>query len=267
MRTLVILFATFLFAAAAAAQSDLTNAIPEHNPRTSAADVAAGRETFHSHCSPCHGYNGEGGIGANLAAGYFYHGSTDDDLYRNITQGIPGTEMPGLFYNGDRVWQIVAFIRSLHQPDVKPPGDAARGAAVYKSSGCAGCHRVNGAGGSLGPDLSDVGGFRSAAYLKESVLTPDASVPRKYWIASFDDASGQHVRGFVQNEDTYTIQIVDLKMQLHSYDKSSLKNFRIEKKSAMPSYSGRLTDEQVQDLVAYLWTLRPSETLSSEKLR
>lgn len=249
------------------AQAPSEPQIEENNPKTSPADVEAGKQTFHSHCSPCHGYNGEGGIGPNLAAGRFYHGSTDQDLYRNISKGIAGTEMPGIFYNGDRVWQLVAFVRSLHTPDERPSGDADRGKAVFESSGCAQCHRVNGRGGSLGPDLSDVGAFRSAAYLRESIVTPDATVARRYWIASLDAPGGKKMRGFVLNEDTYTIQIMDMNAQLHSVDKSSIRNLTIDKHSAMPSYKDKLTDEQLNDLVAWLWTLRPAEMQASEVIR
>lgn len=255
---------SLLIVSAALAQTQTEPPIAAQNPKTSPADVDAGKETFHSHCSPCHGYNAEGGIGPNLAAGRFYHGSTDRDLYRNISQGIAGTEMPGIFYNGDRVWQLVAFIRSLHQPDERPSGDPSRGHTVYASSGCAGCHRINGQGGSLGPDLSDLGAARSVAYIRESIVSPDASVARRYWLASFESPAGNKLQGFVLNEDTYTLQIMDLKSQLHSYDKTSIRNFTLEKRSAMPSYQGRLTNDQLTDLVAYLWTLRPTETARTE---
>src|SRR6476646_10862636 len=96
------------------------------NKNTSAEDVAAGAKTFHSHCSPCHGYAGEGGRGPNLAAGRFYHGSSDADLLKNISEGIPGTEMPGLFYNEDRIRQIIAYIRSLSVSE-QTTGDVSRG--------------------------------------------------------------------------------------------------------------------------------------------
>ena len=69
------------------------------NPRTSPADVAAGAKTFRSHCGSCHGVNGEGGRGPNLTSGVFFHGSSDLDLLNNISDGIQGTEMPGLFYS------------------------------------------------------------------------------------------------------------------------------------------------------------------------
>jgi putative heme-binding domain-containing protein len=264
MRIAAITCIASLLCAGAFAQTAAPPQIASQNPKTSPADVEAGKKTFHSHCSPCHGYNAEGGIGPNLAAGRFYHGSRDADLYRNISQGIAGTEMPGIFYNGDRVWQLVAFIRSLHQPDERPPGDPSRGQTIYASSGCAGCHRINSQGGSLGPDLSTVGAARSVAYLRESITTPDASVDRRYWIAGFQDSTGKKVSGFVLNEDTYTLQIMDLKSQLHSYDKASIRGLAIEKRSAMPSYRERLTNDQLTDLVAYLWSLRPTETAQAE---
>src|SRR5262245_40936455 len=99
------------------------------NPFTSPADVSAGAKTFRSHCAPCHGLNGEGGRGPNLTTGVFFQGSSDLDLLNNISDGIAGTEMPGLFYSPDRVWQIVAFIRSLNSgTETIPTAAMARGA-------------------------------------------------------------------------------------------------------------------------------------------
>jgi cytochrome c oxidase cbb3-type subunit 3 len=243
--TALLLFAGLLFAE------------DTHNPRTSPADVAAGAKTFHSHCSPCHGYQGEGGRGPNLAAGRFYHGSSDADLLKNISEGIPGTEMPGLFYNADRVWQVIAFIRSLNANNAKPPGDAEAGAALFRSQGCAGCHRIRGEGGALGPDLSGIGAARSVDNLKQSILDPSAQVQPSYWTVSFEDASGKAVQGFLLNEDTYTVQLIDRTATLHSYEKAAVKNYTIDKHSAMPSYRDKLSSQQLDDLVVYLWSQRP----------
>ncbi len=229
------------------------------NPRTSAADVASGAKTFRSHCAPCHGYNGTGGLGPNLAAGRFYHGSTDEDLFNNISNGIAGTEMPGLFYSADRVWQIVAYIRSLSSAEqAAPPGDAKRGEEVFASKGCSRCHQVDGQGGELGPDLSQIGASRSAAYLRESIVKPDAEVSPRYWRVSFEDGQGRKVQGFLLNEDTYTVQLIGMNGALESYDRAGLKDFSIDKRSAMPSYGGALSSRELDDLVAYLWSLRPA---------
>jgi len=227
------------------------------NPRTSPADVAAGAKTFHSHCSPCHGYQGDGGRGPNLAAGHFYHGSSDADLLKNISQGIPGTEMPGLFYNEDRVWQLVAFIRSLSANAAKSSGDANAGAGLFQSQGCVGCHRIRGEGAALGPDLSGIGAARSLDNLKQSIVAPDVDVQPSYWTVSFEDASGKAVRGFLLNEDTYTVQLLDRAARLHSYQKASVKNYAIDKRSSMPSYRDKFSPQQLDDLLAYLWSQRP----------
>src|SRR5436309_9279865 len=85
---------TLLIATAAFGQS---NGIK--NPHTTPADVAAGAKIFRSHCAECHGLQGEGGRGPNLAAGVFYHGPADADLFANVTDGIKGTAMPGTFFS------------------------------------------------------------------------------------------------------------------------------------------------------------------------
>jgi len=247
MRTLVAL----IWTASLAAQQ------PVRNPRTSPEDIALGAKTFRSHCAPCHGMHAEGGRGPNLARGRFYHGSSDANLLTNITEGIPGTEMPALFYMEDRVWQIIAYIRSLNAAAERPAGDTARGAALFHSKGCIGCHRVGGEGGSLGPDLTQVGKVRSFEHLRQSIVDPSADVQPRYWVASFKDDSGKPVEGFVMNEDTYSVQLMDLNQQLHSYQKAALHDYKVEKVSKMPSYKDSLTSEPLNDLVAYLASLRP----------
>lgn len=240
-----------LWAGSLAAQQGI-----RHAP-TTPEDIAAGAKTFHSHCAPCHGLKGEGGRGPNLASGRFYHGASDEDLLRNISEGIAGTEMPGIFYTEDRLWQIVAYIRSLNASAERPAGDVARGAGVFRSKGCIGCHRVRGEGGRLGPDLSEIGKMRSLEHLRQSILDPGAEVQPRYWVASFKDDTGKTVQGFVMNEDTYTVQLMDMNEELHSYEKSAIKDYKVQKISKMPSYRDSLNAEQVADLVTYLASLRP----------
>ena len=56
--------------------------------------------------------------------------------------------------------------RSASSRTRRCPGDAKKGADIYRSLGCASCHIVGGQGGNLGPDLSDIGFMRGAAYLR-----------------------------------------------------------------------------------------------------
>lgn len=248
MRTLLILMAVVPLAAQPAAV---------RNPRTSPADIAAGAKTFRSHCSPCHGMKGEGGRGPNLASGRFYHGSTDPDLLNNISNGIDGTEMPGLFYSPDRVWQVVAYIRSLRTAAAAGlKGDSKHGAELFRADGCVRCHRVNGQGGRLGPDLTQIGEMRSPDYLRRALLDPNADVPQGYYVVNCRDSAGTKYQGFLMNEDTYTVQFMDMREQLHSLVKADLRDYKVEKVSMMPSYKDKLTGADTDDLVAFLASLR-----------
>lgn len=256
MNGLLLLLGSAVFALALAAQ-DETEIEPLHNPRTSPDDVAAGAKTFRSHCAPCHGLHGEGGRGPNLRSGIFHHGGSDRDLLNHISDGIAGTEMPGIFYSPDRVWQVVAYVRSLHQgKSVGLRGDVSAGARLFQRSGCGNCHRVAGQGGRLGPDLTTIGATRSPEHLRESILDPNADVRERYWVASATDAAGKTYMGFLINEDTYTVQFIDFDEQLHSLSKSELSSYKVEKVSKMPSYKARLSATELDDLVAFLSSLR-----------
>lgn len=228
------------------------------NPHTTPADLAAGAKIFRSHCAECHGLRGEGGRGPNLQTGVFFHGNTDADIFGNITDGIVGTAMPGVFFSPDQVWQIVAYVRSLslRGSASRPPGGFARGEQLFREKGCIGCHLARGEGGVRGPDLSVIGSQRSVEHLRQAILDPNAQVLREYWVAKITLENGASYSGFFMNQDTHTVQILDFARGLTTLSKHDFRKFDIDKSSVMPSYQGRLSDSEVNDLVAYLWSLK-----------
>jgi len=240
-----------LWAAAAFGQD-----IPAHNPFNTPADQAAGAKIFRSHCATCHGARAEGGLGPNLAAGAFFHGGTDADLYRTITEGVPGTAMAGTFFDGTQVWQIVAYLRTLGGSNSAPRGDARHGEALFREKGCAGCHLAGGEGGVQGPALTYIGSQSSAEHIRESILDPNAQVAPEYHVARITLQNGSSYSGFVLNEDTYTVQLLDFSKGLQSLAKSDFKSFQKDTGSSMPSYRGKLSDTELDDLVSYLWSLK-----------
>jgi putative heme-binding domain-containing protein len=196
-------------------------------------------------------------LGPNLASGAFFHGGTDADLYSTITEGIAGTAMPGTFFDGTQVWQVVAYLRTLGGSGGDGPrGDARHGEALFREKGCAGCHLVRGEGGIQGPDLSFLGSRSSVGYIRESILDPNAQVASLYRIAKITLPSGSSYSGFVLNEDTYSVQLLDFSRGLQSLRKSDMKSFERDKTSNMPSYRGKLSDGELDDLLSYLWSLR-----------
>ena len=226
------------------------------------ADVEAGARIFRSHCAECHGLEAEGARCPNLRSGDFYHGSSDAALLKNISEGIPGTEMPGLYLDEHQIRQLIVFLRSLPSQGLPAPpsGDPVRGRAVYQRAGCAACHAIGAEGGRLGPELSFIGSARTPDFLRESILEPDKVVHPRFWVFRGTTRDGRQVEGIRLNEDAYTVQVLDRSENLRSFEKTALQRFEIQKRSLMPSYRDQLNTRDLDDLVAFLYSRkRPRE--------
>jgi hypothetical protein len=104
--------------------------------------------------------------------------------------------------------------------------------------------------------LSDIGAVRSAGSLQRSLVDPTSQmmpINRPVRVVTKD---GAIVNGRRLNEDTYSLQIVDDHERLHSLMKADLREFTISKMSPMPSYKGKLSDEEMGDVLAYLLSLK-----------
>jgi putative heme-binding domain-containing protein len=227
------------------------------NPHNTPADREAGAKIFRTHCAPCHGVKGTGGTGPDLTTGRFFHGSADADLYRNISEGIPNTAMPDVFFDGAQVWQIVAFVRSLsRQPAEAVKGDLAHGRLLIETKGCMTCHLIRGQGDAKGPDLSVIGSQRAPDFLRESIVDPSARIAPEYRVARISLQDNVRHTGFLLNQDTYMVQILDFAKGLTSISRSSIKDFTVDSVSWMPSYQDSITGADLNDIVAYLSSLR-----------
>jgi putative heme-binding domain-containing protein len=231
---------------------------PQRNPYTTEADVAQGKRIFQGHCAGCHGPGGEGGRGAILARPTLTRATDDATLFQILKDGIPGTEMPPApELNNHEKWQVAAFVKTLGRVDVAKniPGDPVRGERLLASTGCLKCHTVKMKGGRMGPDLTEIGARRNAAYLREALVAPEASFPEGFMAVSVTTTKGEHIPGVLLNEDTYSVQIRDLSDQLHSFWKAELSEYRRERgKTLMPTF--QLSPTDLDDLVAYLASLR-----------
>ena len=238
----------------------------------SSVELDKGRRLFETHCAICHGPRGEGGKGPTLAQPTLPRASDEQSLLRIISQGINNTEMPPARMEWPDIVLLAKFVKSLgSQPREPVPGNPDRGAKIYaQKGGCAQCHMLRGQGGVFGPDLSDVGRRRSADYLRRSLVDPNADVPQSYsaWRSEVGlpqnflyvrlvTKDGQEFAGVRINEDTFSIQIREATGAIHSFFKSDLAELHKDNgKSPMPSYATALTKDELDDLVAFLTSLR-----------
>ena len=254
---------TLLIVTCLAALSTLTATLAAAQTKSGApapvSDMTAGRRIFDAQCAWCHGNGGDGGTGPNLH-GRLRHATSLNSIVDIIVNGIPGTDMPsfrlGLTERSTR--QAATYMLSLSRSAARPgPGNAERGAALYQSSGCGSCHVVDGRGGILGPELTTIGSRRGSVYLRESVVKPAASHPPGYLVVRAVPNTGPEVRGIRVNEDVFSILIRDAGGNVHALQKADLARVDRELEATlMPSYESRLVPAQLDDLVAYLATLR-----------
>jgi ubiquinone/menaquinone biosynthesis C-methylase UbiE len=88
------------------------------------------------------------------------------------------------------------------------------------------------------------------------LLDPDAEIHPRFFTVSIETKSGQKFEGLALNEDDLSIQIRDAAHENKSFLKSGLNSLQRQPRSLMPSYAARLSVVEIDQLVAYLRTLR-----------
>ena len=233
---------------------------PQANPRDGdAAAIRAGGARFQAGCAECHGADAKGIFGPNLTT-LWVNGATDARLFQTVKNGVPGSSMPSSRLGDDEIWGILAYVKTLGPKEPPPPetGDAANGERLFRLN-CASCHRVNGRGGRLGPDLSRIGSSRSREGLARDIRTASAVIVPGYEGVTLVTADGQTVSGALKNEDAFSLRIMDTHEELRGFRKSDLKSVTADARSLMPDFDERRLDGRaLDDLLRYLGTLRPA---------
>lgn len=223
------------------------------------ADIRYGAQLYAVQCSACHGANGTQIGGVDLGSGNFRHAASDQDLRTVLANGIPGTAMPPFRLDPPEVTALIAYIRNMRNFDshAGTQGDSMRGKAWFEGAGgCANCHRVNGKGPRVAPDLSDIGALRSPDYLEHTLRDPGGSVLPMNRSVRAVTRDGKVINGRRLNEDTYSVQLIDDQEHLVSLDKANLREYTVLTTSTMPSYKDKLSAQETADLIAYLLTLK-----------
>jgi putative heme-binding domain-containing protein len=233
-------------------------ALPAQHSYTPA-DLENGGKLFRANCVACHGPEGDMVEGTDLGHGKFRRASSESALIVIIEKGIEGTAMPPHNFSDFEAGSIVAYLHSMATSvgSTSGKGDAVRGRILFEAKGgCTGCHRVHGNGSRTGPDLSEIGTRRRAVELERSLLDPSEEVlpqNRFYRVITRD---GETITGRLLNQDSFTVQLLDSKERLLSLSRSSLREAGFLNDSPMPSFREKLTAGELDDLVAYLVSLK-----------
>lgn len=219
-----------------------------------------GRRLFVTHCARCHGMHGAGGTGANLRRPKLRRAANEQDLYLVIKAGIGGTGMPGnWFISDDEIRQLIPYVRSLGKVAQEPlTGNPSKGKLLYDKHDCAKCHMIQRKGGTLGPDLTNIGQKRGPEFFRRAVLHPGDELPEDangypmYLVVLAITEDGRLISGTRLNEDSFTIQLRDGDNRLVSLRKADLEALKKTGGSIMPNYAEQLSQTDIEDLVSWL---------------
>jgi putative heme-binding domain-containing protein len=233
---------------------------PATNPLAGDADaIQSGMGMFRSRCADCHGMDARGVRGPDLTQ-VWASGRTDAGLFRTLRRGVPGTEMPsvGPRTSDDEVWKMLAYLKTIATPTATDAvaGNAQAGERIFRAQ-CASCHRVNGVGGRLGPDLSRVGVARARGAIVKRVRGASEDFLDGYEPVTVTLKNGQTVRGVRKNGDLFSVQIMDGRERIQGYLRGDVREVSAGRQSAMPVFGpDRLSEPDLNDLLSYLATLK-----------
>jgi putative heme-binding domain-containing protein len=164
--------------------------------------------------------------------------------------------MPAMPLSDDGAWKVVAYIRSLRATAAEFPvdGDVDAGADLFWGKAeCGRCHMVQGRGGLLGPNLSNLGGSMTAQKIREALTEAKPHPPAGFRPVTIETAAGETIRGVLKNEHNFSYQLLGDDDRLHLLTSDEVRKIEYADKSLMPTdFEQRLNEAEFRNLMAYL---------------
>jgi len=148
---------------------------------------------------------------------------------------------------------------------VTTKGDPIKGKALYLNTGllaCASCHRMEGVGGNVGPDLTRVWDTTTLEKLLETILEPSKEIKEGYQSWKAVSVQGQVITGLKVTDTAKDVVIREANGRDVRILKEDLEQLTPSKTSLMPDNAiSQLTYEQFIDLLAFLKNQKAQESL------
>lgn len=128
------------------------------------------------------------------------------------------------------------------------------GRSVYFAANCGKCHRHNGLGGNVGPDLTSIPNKFDVNYVIDHIIDPSKVISDQYQASTVLTADGRTVSGLVSEADeTLVIYPSDTKAKPITLAIEDVEAVRPSDVSQMPKgLIDGLNAEELRDLLAYL---------------
>jgi putative membrane-bound dehydrogenase-like protein len=175
------------------------------------------------------------------------HGDKDLDasvrkLWGNVRGATPGEKL--------------AEVRRFNNDLRAGPGDTTAGKVLFTKH-CAACHRLDGEGGTTGPDLTHANrGDRD--FLLVSLVDPSAVIRKEYSSFTAETHDGRLVTGVITAQTSTTVTLTNAKAEPTNLRRDEVASLRESPVSLMPE--GLLTPlkpQELRDLFAYLQSPAP----------
>jgi len=138
-------------------------------------------------------------------------------------------------------------------------GDAEAGRKIFfesASAQCTRCHKVDGKGGDVGPEMRGVATREKREYILESIVDPSAKIAKGFESVAVRTTDGKMFTGILKSEDATKISIMPGDGKLVTIEKADIKTRKNQEESTMPPLTNVLTKFEIRHLVEYLSTLK-----------
>jgi putative heme-binding domain-containing protein len=186
-------------------------------------------------------YRPEANLAEKLAAWQSWY---TDTFPNELPAELPAESLPNK-------WSYEELLSFLERPEGKA-GSPVRGAQAFHDAQCINCHRFQGRGESIGPDLTNVAQRFQRKEILESIVYPNQVVSDQY-ASQIVLAHGKTYTGLVARHPDGSITVLQADSQKVHIPAEDIEEITPSKTSAMPEgLLNRLSLEQVADLFAFL---------------
>ena len=157
-----------------------------------------------------------------------------------------------------QVWTTDSALAAVNEVGLKGR-DFANGKNAFHAVACVACHRFDGEGGGIGPDLTSVSGKYTTRDLLESIIEPSKVISDQYGSAIVSLKNGKTLQGIVIDNDgnnpnaDVMIYTADHQAKPNVVNKKDIASIKESPVSQMPpGLVNLLNKEELANLVAFL---------------